>query len=185
MNDLTIHDEIDDWMAGALCGALSPDEQQNFERHLAECPRCRSLYEENKKMNDMLEQHAARTASRPQFRAARHRRVPREDCGRRFPSVARAGVVCAIPLRAGRPRAADPRRNERGRHDAHRRAAFRFDFGVIGFKLASTRQAPTMQRRTALRIDVINSRWCDSTACRCQTQRADLPSHVVNGSQRG
>src|ERR1039457_5389160 len=53
---MKIHDEIEDWMAGALCGVLSPDEQQNFERHLAECPHCRSQYEENQKMNDILSQ---------------------------------------------------------------------------------------------------------------------------------
>ena len=51
---MKIHDEIDDYTAGALCGALSPDEQQNFEQHLAECPHCRSLYEETQKMNDIL-----------------------------------------------------------------------------------------------------------------------------------
>ena len=51
---MKIHDEIDEWMAGALCDALSPEEQQNFERHLAECPHCRSLYEENQKMNSLL-----------------------------------------------------------------------------------------------------------------------------------
>jgi len=51
---MKIHDEIDDWTAGALCGVLSPEEQQNFEQHLAECPHCRSLYEENQKMNTIL-----------------------------------------------------------------------------------------------------------------------------------
>ena len=51
---MKIHDEIDEWTAGALCGVLSPDEQQNFEQHLAECPHCRSLYEENQKMNTIL-----------------------------------------------------------------------------------------------------------------------------------
>lgn len=51
---MKIHDEIEEWMAGALCGALTPEEQQAFERHLAECPLCRSLYAEEQKMNTLL-----------------------------------------------------------------------------------------------------------------------------------
>ncbi|HWB61134.1 MAG TPA: zf-HC2 domain-containing protein, partial [Chthoniobacteraceae bacterium] len=53
---MKIHDEIDDWSAGALCGALTPGEIQEFERHLAECPRCRSLHEEDRKMNETLKE---------------------------------------------------------------------------------------------------------------------------------
>ena len=53
---MKIHDEIEDWMAGALCDALTPDEQKNFEQHLAQCPHCRSLYVENHKLNDLLNQ---------------------------------------------------------------------------------------------------------------------------------
>src|SRR5580698_9754658 len=54
MNEMNIHDEIGDWSAAALCDALTPEEQTNFERHLAECPHCRSLNEENQKMNEIL-----------------------------------------------------------------------------------------------------------------------------------
>ena len=54
MNKMNIHDEIEDWSAAALCDVLTPDEQMNFEQHLAECPHCRSLNEENQKMNEML-----------------------------------------------------------------------------------------------------------------------------------
>ncbi len=56
---MKIHDEIDDWSAGALCGALSPEERQQFERHLADCPRCRSLHEEDGKMNETLKEAMA------------------------------------------------------------------------------------------------------------------------------
>jgi len=54
MNEMNIHDKIGDWSAAALCDALTPEEQTNFERHLAECPHCRSLNEENQKMNEIL-----------------------------------------------------------------------------------------------------------------------------------
>ena len=56
---MKIHDEIDDWSAGALCDALSPEERQNFERHLAACPRCRALHEEDRKMNNTLKETMA------------------------------------------------------------------------------------------------------------------------------
>jgi len=63
MNEMNIHDEIDDWSPASLCGLLTPEEHKNFELHLSECPQCRSLNEENKKMNDIL--NTTMPAARP------------------------------------------------------------------------------------------------------------------------
>lgn len=54
MNNSRIHDEIEDWMAGAVCEALSPEEMAAFEQHLAECAHCRALFEEEQKMSTLL-----------------------------------------------------------------------------------------------------------------------------------
>jgi len=54
MNNTRIHNEIEDWMAGALCDALDPAELQAFEHHIEHCPECRALFEEDQKMNTLL-----------------------------------------------------------------------------------------------------------------------------------
>lgn len=54
MNEMKVHDEIDEWIAGALCEALSPEEEAGFQQHLARCPHCNSLYKETQKMNEIL-----------------------------------------------------------------------------------------------------------------------------------
>ena len=64
---MKIHDEFDEWSAGALCGALTPEEQKNFEQHLAECPRCRSLHEEDRKMNNIMKQSVVDMRPDPNF----------------------------------------------------------------------------------------------------------------------
>ena len=54
MNKTRIHDEIEDWMAGSLCKALSLEEQTCLEDHLAQCASCRILFQEEQKINSML-----------------------------------------------------------------------------------------------------------------------------------
>jgi len=58
-----VHDEIENWMATAIAGGLTPEEQQAFEKHLAGCPDCEKLFKEEKMMSLMLEE--AFTPERP------------------------------------------------------------------------------------------------------------------------
>ena len=62
-----IHREIESWMAGALCGGLTAEELTHFERHLAECEACRSLYREEQLMNTMLEKELGASRPGPEF----------------------------------------------------------------------------------------------------------------------
>jgi hypothetical protein len=64
---MKIHDEIEDWMAGAECDSLSAEEHQQFEQHLAACPHCRSLYHEEKRMSTILEETLSTQRPDPQF----------------------------------------------------------------------------------------------------------------------
>jgi hypothetical protein len=75
-----IHDQIEEWMAAALCGGLSGAEQENFERHLAECEVCRALYREEQIMNTMLEKEVGAQRPEPEFGDAMVRRF-REKVG--------------------------------------------------------------------------------------------------------
>ncbi len=52
----SIHDHIEDMMAAAITGGLSAEEQQSFDQHLAECPDCRKLYQEEKMTASLLDQ---------------------------------------------------------------------------------------------------------------------------------
>jgi hypothetical protein len=64
---MKIHNEIEEWMAAAVTGALTPEEQQAFARHLAECPRCHALFAEEQKMNTMLNETMAKARPDAQF----------------------------------------------------------------------------------------------------------------------
>ena len=50
MPNETIHDEIESWLAADVHDQLSNDERAAFQLHLAGCPACRALQEEEKKM---------------------------------------------------------------------------------------------------------------------------------------
>ena len=52
----TIHDEIDNWLAADVHAQLSEKERHELHTHLVECPTCRKLYQENKIMNQILEE---------------------------------------------------------------------------------------------------------------------------------
>src|SRR6184192_888774 len=52
----TLHDEIDNWLAADLHAQLSEKERHELHTHLVECPTCRKLYQENKIMNQILEE---------------------------------------------------------------------------------------------------------------------------------
>src|SRR5437773_9987348 len=52
----TIHDEIDNWLAGDLYGELSDEEQRQLHTHLVECVACRKTHQETKTMNKILEE---------------------------------------------------------------------------------------------------------------------------------
>jgi hypothetical protein len=82
MKTRDIHAEIEEWMAGALCGGLSAEEHTLFDRHLAECEACRSLYREEQIMNTLLEKEMAGQRPEPEFAETMVRRF-RENAGAR------------------------------------------------------------------------------------------------------
>ena len=58
-----IHQQIENWMAAAIMGGLSKEEQETFEHHLTECPSCQKLYQEEKMLATMLKKNLS--ADRP------------------------------------------------------------------------------------------------------------------------
>jgi hypothetical protein len=67
MKTRNIHDEIEEWMAGALCGGLSTEEESFFNQHLATCQSCRALFLEEQHMSKLLEQEMTRQRPEPEF----------------------------------------------------------------------------------------------------------------------
>jgi len=63
----TIHNEIESWLAADVHDQLSSDERAAFQSHLAGCPACRALQEEEKKMNELLEKSLAKETADPAF----------------------------------------------------------------------------------------------------------------------
>src|SRR5437016_11478782 len=53
---MTIHDEIDNYLAADLHIELSDEEQNALHIHLVECASCRQAHQENKIMNKVLEE---------------------------------------------------------------------------------------------------------------------------------
>jgi hypothetical protein len=53
---MTIHDDIDNYLAADLHGELSNEERNAFHTHLVECADCRQAHQETKAMNKVLEE---------------------------------------------------------------------------------------------------------------------------------
>jgi len=65
MND--IHNQIEEWTATALAQGLSTEEKRGFDAHLAGCPECRRLYEEEKIMTATMEKILVNDRPRDDF----------------------------------------------------------------------------------------------------------------------
>src|SRR6266487_966424 len=63
----TIHDEIDNWLAGDLYGELSDEEQRHLHTHLVDCVACRKTHQETKTMNKILEETLTQQKPDPAF----------------------------------------------------------------------------------------------------------------------
>jgi Domain of unknown function (DUF4349)/Putative zinc-finger len=63
----TIHDEIDNWLAGDLHGELSNNERNALHAHLVDCGACRKTHQETKAMNKILEETFAQQKPDPAF----------------------------------------------------------------------------------------------------------------------
>jgi hypothetical protein len=64
---MTIHDEIDNYLAADLHNELSEDERNALHTHLVECAGCRKLHQETKHMNKILEETLAQEKPDPTF----------------------------------------------------------------------------------------------------------------------
>jgi len=78
-----IHTEIEEWMAGALLGGLSVEEEELFDRHLAQCETCRALYREEQIMNTILGKDMAGLRPEPEFAETMVRRFRQRTEARR------------------------------------------------------------------------------------------------------
>ena len=63
----TIHDEIDNWLAGDLHGELSDEERSALHAHLVDCAACRKTHQETKLMNKILEDTLVQEKADPAF----------------------------------------------------------------------------------------------------------------------
>src|SRR6266850_5114246 len=64
---VTVHDEIDNWLAADLYGELSDEEQRQLHTHLVDCVACRKTHQETKTMNKILEETLAQQKADPAF----------------------------------------------------------------------------------------------------------------------
>ena len=64
---MTIHDEIDKYLAAALHKELSEEERRELQTHLIECASCQKLHQETKIMNKILEENLAGEKADPTF----------------------------------------------------------------------------------------------------------------------
>jgi hypothetical protein len=67
MPNETIHHEIESWLAADIHDQLSDDERVAFQEHLASCVSCRALQEEEKQMDQLLENTLATESADPAF----------------------------------------------------------------------------------------------------------------------
>ena len=82
---MTVHDEIDIYLAADLHNELSVEERNALHTHLVECATCRKLHQETKIMNKILEENLATEKADPTFEqrmlAGFRSRVPRRASG--------------------------------------------------------------------------------------------------------
>jgi Domain of unknown function (DUF4349) len=64
---MTIHNNIDNFLAADLHDDLSEEERHDLHTHLVECPTCRQLHQENKIMSKILEETLRVEKSDPAF----------------------------------------------------------------------------------------------------------------------
>src|SRR5262249_20722422 len=62
-----VHEEIESWLAADVHGQLTTGEQATLQQHLANCPACRALHEEEKNMHQLLENTLAKESADPAF----------------------------------------------------------------------------------------------------------------------
>ncbi len=55
LESIPVHEGIEEWMAVAVAGGLSGDEERLFAEHLAGCARCRELFAEENTMSQTLQ----------------------------------------------------------------------------------------------------------------------------------
>ncbi len=79
----TIHNEIDNWLAADAHDQLSEEERHAFGNHLVECATCRQLHQENKIMNQILEEKFTKEKPDAAFEqrmvAGFHNRIPQRS----------------------------------------------------------------------------------------------------------
>jgi len=82
---MTLHDDIDTYLAADLHNELSADEQNKLHAHLVECATCRKLHQETKSMNNILEENLAAEKADPTFEqrmlASFRNRIPQRSGG--------------------------------------------------------------------------------------------------------
>jgi hypothetical protein len=82
---MTIHDEIDSYLAADLHNELSAEERNAFHTHLVECASCRKLHQETKIMNKILEENLATEKADSTFEqrmlAGFRNRIPQKSGG--------------------------------------------------------------------------------------------------------
>src|SRR5437870_213660 len=82
---MTLHDDIDTYLAADLHNELSADEQNKLHAHLVECATCRKLHQETKAMNKILEENLAAEKADPTFEqrmlASFRNRIPQRSGG--------------------------------------------------------------------------------------------------------
>jgi Domain of unknown function (DUF4349)/Putative zinc-finger len=82
---MTLHDDIDTYLAADLHNELSAEERDALHTHLVECADCRKLHQETKAMNKILEENLATEKPDPAFEqrmlAGFRNRIPQRTGG--------------------------------------------------------------------------------------------------------
>ena len=82
---MTVHDDIDSYLAADLHHELSAEERNALHSHLVECASCRKLHQETKIMNKILEENLATEKADPTFEqrmlASFRNRIPQKTSG--------------------------------------------------------------------------------------------------------
>ncbi len=113
---MTIHDEIDNYLAADLHKELSEEEHRELQTHLIECASCQKLHQETKIMNKILEEDLAGEKADPTFEqrmlAGFRNRIPQRGRGLatlivdlmrlRVAQVATVAAVLLVLIQVGR-----------------------------------------------------------------------------------